>query len=65
MNVLDIKDLHFRYDEDEVLKGIDLSLEQGTYTSVLGPNGSVRNWTRNASCWKAARMKSQKRLLRF
>ncbi|MBQ2309097.1 MAG: ATP-binding cassette domain-containing protein, partial [Erysipelotrichales bacterium] len=43
MNVLDIKDLHFRYDEDEVLKGIDLSLEQGTYTSVLGPNGSGKS----------------------
>ncbi len=43
MNVLEIKDLHFRYDEEEVLKGISLSLEEGTYTSVLGPNGSGKS----------------------
>lgn len=43
MNILEIKDLHFRYDEEEVLKGISLSLEEGTYTSVLGPNGSGKS----------------------
>jgi energy-coupling factor transport system ATP-binding protein len=35
-----INKLNFRYDEDLVLKGINLKFEEGCYTSIIGANGS-------------------------
>ena len=35
-----IKDLHKKFGKNEVLKGIDLSIDRGGIFSVLGPNGS-------------------------
>jgi len=39
---LEIKNLHFTYREGtkEALKGIDLTLENGSFTVISGPNGS-------------------------
>jgi energy-coupling factor transporter ATP-binding protein EcfA2 len=35
-----INKLNFRYDEDLVLKGINLEFEEGCYTAIIGANGS-------------------------
>lgn len=35
-----IENLNFKYDIDEVLKGIDLEIPKGSFVSILGPNGS-------------------------
>ena len=38
--IVDIKELSFKYDEDDILKHISLDVEQGSFLSILGPNGS-------------------------
>lgn len=38
--MIEIKDLHKRFGKNGVLKGIDLSINEGGIFSVLGPNGS-------------------------
>lgn len=38
--MISIKDLHKRFDQLEVLKGIDLEVEKGKVVVVIGPSGS-------------------------
>lgn len=38
--MIEIKDLHKKFGKNEVLKGIDLNIQQGGIFSILGPNGS-------------------------
>ena len=45
-----IKDLHKRFGELEVLKGIDLEVEKGRVIVVIGPSGSGK--TTFLSCLK-------------
>lgn len=35
-----VRDLHKAFGKNQVLKGVDLELKQGSITAVLGPNGS-------------------------
>lgn len=39
MNILEIKNLHLSYGDSEVLKGIDLNIEEGEFLTILGPSG--------------------------
>ena len=39
MPVLEIKNLHKTFDQNEILKGIDLTVEQGEVVSIIGPSG--------------------------
>ena len=41
--VIEIKDLHFGYNGEEILKGISLDLERGEILGVIGPNGSGKS----------------------
>lgn len=40
---VEFKDVHFGYDETEVIKGVDLSLKQGTTTALVGESGSGKS----------------------
>ncbi|MFD5552650.1 ABC transporter ATP-binding protein [Streptomyces sp. NPDC127068] len=41
---LELRDVRFGYDDDrEVLRGIDLVLEPGTFTAVVGPSGGGKS----------------------
>ena len=43
--IIETENLHYTYpgDESETLKGIDLTLEEGSFTAVLGHNGSGKS----------------------
>jgi Cu-processing system ATP-binding protein len=38
--MIEVRELYKKFDKNEVLKGIDLSIKRGGIFSVLGPNGS-------------------------
>ena len=37
---IQIENLKFKYDEEDVLKYINLHVPKGSFVSILGPNGS-------------------------
>ena len=43
MPLLEIKDLHAKVGEREILKGIDLTVEAGQVHAIMGPNGSGKS----------------------
>jgi Fe-S cluster assembly ATP-binding protein len=43
MPLLEIKDLHARVGDREILKGIDLSVNSGEVHAIMGPNGSGKS----------------------
>lgn len=40
---MEIRNLHFRYDDKKILNGLDISFEKGKITTLLGANGSGKS----------------------
>ena len=43
MSLLEIKNLHVRVGDREILKGINLTMDSGEVHSIMGPNGSGKS----------------------
>ena len=43
MSILEVRDLHVQVDEQEILKGVNLSLNAGEVHAIMGPNGSGKS----------------------
>ncbi len=44
-NVIEVKNLHKSFGENQVLQGIDFSVARGTMLALLGPNGAGKTTT--------------------
>ena len=43
MSQLEIKDLHVRIEDKEILKGLSLNINEGEIHAIMGPNGTGKS----------------------
>ena len=42
---MEVRDLHFSYGKNKVLKGVSLKIEEGKITTIMGANGCCKSKT--------------------
>ena len=56
--MLQARNIHKRFGDLEVLKGIDICIPQGKVTAIVGPSGAGKSSMRQAACaWSSRRVK--------
>ena len=50
MYILQVKNLHKRYDDFEAIKGINLDIKKGEIYGLLGPNGAGKSTLIKSIC---------------
>lgn len=48
---MELKDVRFSYEEDEVLHGVSLKLPQGSFTALVGPSGGGKSTVARLISW--------------
>ncbi len=48
--MLEVKNIHFSYNGLEALKGVSLTVEEGSVVTIIGPNGAGKSTTMKAIC---------------
>ena len=41
--IVQVQDLYYRYDKENVLENINLSIQKGSFLAIVGPNGSGKS----------------------
>ena len=59
MSILEIKDLHVRVEEKEILKGVNLTINTNEIHAIMGPNGTGKS-TLSAAIMGNPNLKSHK-----
>ena len=44
-NIIDLKDIRMSYDGETVLDGVDLTIKDGEFVTLLGPSGCGKTTT--------------------
>ena len=42
-NIIELKNVNFKYGNKELFKNLNLQIERGTFTTIIGTNGSGKS----------------------